>query len=69
VVLSDEVIFQYKCDDFYAPQTEGAIAWNDPDLAIDWKIPAEEIILSQKDKSHPKLKDAEGLFDYNQELY
>ena len=69
VVLSDEVIFQYKCDDFYAPQTEGAIAWNDPDLAIDWKIPAEEIILSQKDKNHPKLKDAEGLFDYNQELY
>ena len=49
-VLSDEVIFQYKCDDFYAPQSEGAIAWNDPDLAIDWQIPADKVLLSDKDK-------------------
>lgn len=68
-VLSDEVIFQYKCDNFYAPQSEGAIAWNDPDLNIDWKIPADRIILSEKDKNHPLLKDADWLFDYNENLY
>ena len=68
-VLSDEVIFQYKCDNFYAPQSEGAIAWNDPDLKIDWRIPDEKIILSEKDKKHPLLKDAEWLFNFNDVLY
>lgn len=68
-VLSDEVIFQYKCDAFYAPQAEGAIAWNDPDLGIDWKIPESEAILSPKDTDNPKLKDAELVFDYNIPLY
>ena len=68
-VLSDEVIFQYICDNFYAPQSEGAIAWNDPDLNIDWRIPAEKVILSEKDKNHPCLKDAEWLFDFNENLY
>lgn len=69
VVLTDEVIFQYKCDNFYAPQAEGAIAWDDPDLGIDWKIPAEDVILSAKDTCHPRLKDAKWLFDYNEDLY
>ncbi len=69
VVLSEEAIFQYKCDNLYAPQSEGSVIWNDPDLGIDWKIPAESIILSEKDKLHPQLKDAEWLFDYNQRLY
>ena len=69
VVLTDEVIFQYKCDNFYAPQHEGAIAWDDPDLGIDWKVPADEIILSAKDTNHPRLKDAGWLFDYNENLY
>ena len=50
-VLSEEVIFQYKCDNFYSPQSEGAIAWNDPDLNIDWRIPAEKVVLSEKDLS------------------
>ena len=68
-VLSDEAVFQYKCDNFYAPQHEGAIAWNDPDLGIDWKVPADKIILSEKDTKHPRLKDAEWLFDYNENLY
>jgi dTDP-4-dehydrorhamnose 3,5-epimerase len=56
-VLSDEVIFQYKCDNFYVPEYEGAIAWDDPDLRIDWKIPAGNILLSDKDGKHPKLRD------------
>ena len=56
-VLSEEVIFQYKCDNFYSPQSEGAIAWNDPDLNIDWRIPAEKVVLSEKDSKHPRLKD------------
>ena len=68
-VLSDEVIFQYKCDNFYAPQSEGAIAWNDPALKIDWRIPTEKVILSEKDKHHPLLADAEWLFDYHEDLY
>ena len=61
-VLSEEVIFQYKCDNFYSPQSEGAIAWNDPDLNIDWRIPIEEVILSEKDSKHPKLKDLQCVF-------
>jgi len=56
-VLSDEVVFQYKCDAYYAPQSEGAVAWDDPDLDIDWKVPADKVILSEKDKKHPRLKD------------
>ena len=69
VVLTDEVVFQYKCDNFYAPESEGAIAWDDPDLGIDWKVPADMIILSAKDTCHPRLKDAEWLFDNNEKLY
>ena len=68
-VLSEEALFQYKCDNFYAPQSEGAIAWDDPDLGIDWQIPADKVILSEKDKHHPRLKDAEWLFDWNENLY
>ena len=67
-VLSDEVIFQYKCDNFYAPQSERAIAWNDPTLKIDWRIPTEKVILSEKDKHHPLLADAEWLFDYHEDF-
>lgn len=68
-VLSDEVVFQYKCDNFYAPQSEGALAWDDPDLGIDWEIPSEKVILSEKDKHHPCLKDADWLFNYKDKLY
>ena len=60
-VLSEEVVFQYKCDDFYAPASEGAVAWDDPDLGIDWRIPADKVILSEKDKHHPRLKDVDWL--------
>ena len=55
-VLSEEVVFQYKCDEFYHPEAEGGIAWNDPDLAIDWCLPASDLILSPKDQKHPDFK-------------
>ena len=58
-VLSDEVIFQYKCDNFYAFQYEGGIAWDDPDLGIDWRIPVNRVLLSGKDRLHPVLKDVD----------
>lgn len=56
-VLSEDAVFQYKCDSFYAPQSEGALAWDDPDLNIDWRVPADKVILSEKDRHHPLLKD------------
>ena len=56
-VLSDEAIFQYKCDNFYNKESEGAIAWDDPDLGIDWGVPPVDVILSEKDRNHPRLKD------------
>lgn len=56
-VLSKEAVFQYKCDNLYAPEAEGAIAWNDSELGIDWKIPADDVLLSEKDSRHPMLKD------------
>ena len=62
VVLSQQAVFQYKCDEFYHPEAEGAIAWNDPTINIDWQIPAEDIILSAKDKIHPMLHDIPSPF-------
>lgn len=56
-VLSEEAVFQYKCDEYYAPQSEGAVLWNDADLAIDWLIPEDKVILSDKDRRHPTLKE------------
>ncbi len=61
-VLSTEAIFQYKCDNFYHPESEGAIAWNDPDLAIDWQIPSSQAVLSDKDMAHPCLKEIKSPF-------
>lgn len=68
-VLSETAIFQYKCDNLYCRESEGAVAWDDPDLGIDWRIPAEKVILSPKDAHHPRLKDSEYLFDYQEDLY
>ena len=68
-VLSEEALFQYKCDNFYAPQSEGALAWDDPDLGIDWKLPPERVLLSEKDRRHPLLAEADELFDYNTDYY
>jgi dTDP-4-dehydrorhamnose 3,5-epimerase len=61
-VLSDIAVFAYKCDDFYHPELERGIMYNDPALNIDWKIPAEKAIISDKDTKHPLLKDAETNF-------
>ena len=68
-VLSEHAVFQYKCDNYYAPQAESAIAWNDPALAIDWRVSAEDAILSEKDRHHPLLADCPDLFDYGSDLY
>lgn len=69
LVLSDEAIFQYKCDNYYAPQSEGGISWNDPRLNIDWQITENEIFLSDKDKRNPLLTDSDYLFDFTENLY
>lgn len=57
VVLEDDTVFQYKCDEYYHPEYEGGIAWNDPQIGIEWGIPEREIILSDKDRKHPILKE------------
>lgn len=56
-VLSETAIFQYKCDDYYHPEAEGAIAWDDPTLAIDWKVAAADVLLSEKDRHHQRFND------------
>ena len=68
-VLSPEAVFQYKCDNFYEPASEGAIAWNDPALGIDWGLPEADILLSEKDKHHLPLADVQELFDYSTDYY
>lgn len=61
-VLSETAVFQYKCDNYYAPQSEGALQWNDKDLNINWLIPENNVILSEKDKHHTLFKDFESPF-------
>ena len=58
-VLSDEAVFQYKCSDYYHPEAEAGIAFDDPQLAIAWPIPQAEMILSEKDRRHPGFVDAQ----------
>ena len=54
-VLSEEALFEYKCDEFYHPEAECGIAWNDPNIGIDWRLPKEDIILSKKDSEYKNL--------------
>ena len=68
-VLSETAIFQYKCDNFYAPEAEGGISIKDGSLGIDWQIPTEKAILSEKDIKHLCLKDFDSPFDYSTNLY
>ncbi len=68
-VLSKMAVFQYKCDNFYAPQADGGISIKDESLGIDWQIPVKNAILSEKDTRHICLKDFDSPFDYNVNLY
>lgn len=64
-VLSETAVFQYKCDEFYYPEADGGISILDDSLMIDWRIPTEKAILSEKDTKHPLLKDFDSPFDIN----
>lgn len=68
-VLSPEAVFQYKCDSYYAPQSDGGLSIQDTSLGIDWRIPADKVVLSEKDTRHPILRDFTTPFDYNEDLY
>ena len=68
-VLSETAVFQYKCDNFYAPQADGGISIKDESLGIDWQIPVEKAILSEKDLRHIRLEEFDSPFDYNDNLY
>lgn len=62
-VLSDEAIMEYQCDNYYAPQSESGILWNDAALGIDWHVEADKVLLSEKDKHYPTLAECETLFE------
>ena len=68
-VLSETAIFQYKCDNFYAPEADGGISIKDDSLGIDWQIPTANAILSEKDIKHVCLKDFDSPFEYGMNLY
>ena len=68
-VLEGDAIVEYKCDNYYAPEAEGAIRWDDPMLAIDWHTTNNEAIVSAKDKLNPLFEECERLFDYNTDYY
>ncbi len=68
-VLSDVAVFQYKCDNYYAPQADGGISIADTSLGIDWLISPDEAILSDKDTRHPLLENFDSPFDINIDLY
>ena len=69
VVLSETAVFQYKCDKFYHPEADGGISIQDASLGIDWMIPVDKAILSQKDTKHALLKDFDTPFNYSDNLY
>ena len=66
-VLSSDAIVPYKCDNYYAPQSEGAVAWDDPTLSIDWRVSTHDVILSAKDAHHPCLDEFDTPFIYGEE--
>lgn len=68
-VLSETAVFQYKCDNFYAPHADGGISIQDESLGIEWHIPMDKAILSEKDLKHLCLKEFDSPFDYNENLY
>ncbi len=60
LVLEDDTLFEYKCDNYYSPADEGSFRWDDPQVGIDWGIPAEELILSDKDRIAPPFASLKG---------
>lgn len=68
-VLSETAVFQYKCDNFYAPQADGGISIVDDSLGIDWRIPVEQALLSEKDTKHDLLRDFSSPFSIDEPLY
>lgn len=68
-VLSETAVFQYKCDEFYHPEADGGICIQDASLGIDWRIPMDKAILSEKDTKHALLKDFDTPFNYSDNLY
>ena len=68
VVLENNTVFAYKVDNYYSPENDRGVAFNDPEIGIDWKIETSELKLSDKDTKQPKLKDAD-LFSYGEKLY
>lgn len=68
-VLSETAVFQYKCDNFYAPQADGGISILDDSLGIDWRIPIDKAILSEKDTKHECLKEFDSPFSITEDLY
>lgn len=69
LVLSDEAVFNYKCTEFYSPEYDGGVMWNDPEINIEWPLDRiENVLLSEKDKVHPNLKDLD-LKEYEDFIY
>ena len=68
VVLEDDTVFAYKVDNYYSPENDRGISFNDPDISIEWPIEVNELKLSDKDMKQPQLKDAD-LFIYGDNLY
>ena len=69
VVLEDDTIFAYKVDNYYSPQNDRGIAFDDKEIGIDWLIPHDELNLSAKDKVQPKLSETDDLFEYGTNYY
>ena len=69
VVLEDDTIFAYKVDNYYSPENDRGIAFDDESLGIDWTIPKEELLLSDKDTKQPKLSETEDIFGYKVNYY
>lgn len=68
-VLSETAIFQYKCDNFYAPQADGGISIVDESLGIDWRIPTDKVLLSEKDTRHERLANFDSPFSIDMNFY
>lgn len=68
-VLSETAVFQYKCDNFYAPANDGGVSIVDDSLGIDWRIPVDKALLSEKDTKHALLKDFDSPFSIDMNLY